>query len=138
MATPNFYLDASANVPVWREETPAPAETVERRLAAQEKRIGALMLERDGTNQLLTAILAELQHLNSTERTGAVSSCEVKFLANGTPQPTVKAYVGSEVPVDEAIEAYGRTVLMATQAAAEGWEQTVEVLQREREVAANG
>lgn len=82
---------------------------------------------------LLEAILDELKRVNSAPReSSSVSSCEVKFLANGTPQPTIKAYAGSEVPVDAAIEAYGRTFLMAQQAVAEGWEQALDVLQAER------
>lgn len=44
----------------------------------------------------------------------------------------VKAYAGSVPPVDEAIEGYGRAVLMAQQGAREGWEQTLDVLQAER------
>jgi hypothetical protein len=50
----------------------------------------------------------------------------------GKPQPVIKVYAGSVPPVDEAIEAYGRAVLMAQQAALEGWEQTLDVLQAER------
>lgn len=87
---------------------------------------------------LLEAILDELRKMNSTPREGAASSCEIKYLAPkpgqtvGTPQPVVKAYAGSEVPVEAAIEAYGRAFLMAQQASLEGWEQTLDVLQAER------
>ncbi len=87
---------------------------------------------------LLEAILEELRKMNNVPREGAASSCEIKFLAptkdhpQGKPQPVVKAYAGSEVPVEAAIEAYGRAFLMSQQAAIEGWEQTIDVLQAER------
>lgn len=85
----------------------------------------------ESTNQLLEEILAELKHLNNTERTGAVSSVEIKFLAptkdnpDGKPQPVVKAYSGSIVPVEEAIEAYGRTVRLTQAAQMRNWADTV-------------
>lgn len=73
-------------------------------------------------------ILAELKRANAVERTGAVSSVEMKFLASGAPQPVLKAYAGSEVPVDEALEAYGRLVREANERAMHGWAQTAEAL----------
>lgn len=88
--------------------------------------------------QLLEEILAEARRSNSSAREGAVSSVEIKFLAptkdhpDGKPQPVIKTYAGSVPPVEEAIEAYGRAFLMSQQAAVEGWEQTLDVLQAER------
>jgi hypothetical protein len=78
--------------------------------------------------QLLVEILAEVKRGNSAAREGAVSSCEIKFLANGTPQPTVKAYANSEVPVDAAIEAYGAAFRAAQAGQMTAWAETVDGL----------
>lgn len=84
--------------------------------------------------QLLQAILEELRRINNTPREGAASSCEIKFLAptkdhpRGTPQPVVKMYAGSPVPVTEAIEAYGRAIREAVDGQMAGWAATVEAL----------
>ncbi len=91
------------------------------------------MTEYMGTNQLLEEILAELRKANSTAREGAVSSVEVKFSAAtkdlpSKPAPVIKAYAGSPVPVDEAIEAYGRALLLMERALIDGWERTVSQL----------
>jgi hypothetical protein len=99
-------------------------------------------IERFNVTTVLERMLEELKRIASAPRDGAVSSCEIKFLAptkehpQGKPQPVVKAYAGSEVPVDAAIEAYGRAFLMAQQAAMEGWEKTVDVLQQRRAASA--
>lgn len=87
---------------------------------------GPPITDMETIGSLLVEILAELKHMNATERAGAVSSAELKFLANGTPQPTIKAYTGSVVPVYEALEAYGRMVREAQARAMDGWRETVE------------
>jgi len=73
----------------------------------------------------LEEILMELKRANATERTGAVSSVEIKALANGTLQPVIKAYTGSEPPVDEALESYGRTIREGNARAMAQWSDTL-------------
>ena len=90
-------------------------------------------------NQLLEEILAELRKLNSAERTGAVSSVEIKYSAAtkdraSEPMPVVKAYAGSEPPVLEALELFGRALLlMPPTLDLEAWRATVGALQAKRE-----
>jgi hypothetical protein len=79
-----------------------------------------------------------LEHLNNAERTGAVSSVEIKYLAptkdrpEAAPAPAIKVFDGSEPPVEEAIIAYGKTLLLMQQAVMEGWEKTVARLEFEK------
>lgn len=82
--------------------------------------------ERENITSLLYDILVELKHLNNNERTGSVSSAELKFLANGTAQPIIKAYAGSVVPVRECIEAYTRLVQEANERQMRAWQGEVE------------
>ena len=99
------------------------------------------MTEQWSDNQILTdmavtlvEILAELKKLNSTDRTGAVSSVEIHDLAptkdrpNPEPQCSTKVYAGSVPPVEEAIEAHARLKTLATARALDGWRETVEML----------
>lgn len=99
------------------------------------------MTEQWSDNEMLTdiavtlvEILTELKRLNSTERTGAVSSVEIHDLAptkdrpNPEVQVTTKLYAGSVPPVEEAIEAHARLKTLATARALDGWQQTVEML----------
>ncbi len=57
-----------------------------------------------------------------------VSRLRRKFLANGSPQPTIKLYAGSVAPVAEAIEAYGATYREAERQQMSKWSETVESL----------
>jgi hypothetical protein len=77
---------------------------------------------------LLEALLVEVKRGNNVERTGAVSSVEIKFLANGTPQPVVKCHAGSEPPVDEAIESFGRVYRVAKERQMSDWQGTADAL----------
>jgi hypothetical protein len=92
--------------------------------------------------QTLEEILAELRRANSIERTGAVSSVEVKYSAAtkdrpSEPMPVVKSYAGSEPPVEEAIEAFGRALLgMPTSLDLGAWQATVALLEAKREATA--
>lgn len=81
----------------------------------------------------LDDILLELRRANSVAREGAVSSVEIKPLASGVLQPVVKIYAGSEAPVDEALEAYGRVVREAKVRAEAGWAETVDSLAAEKD-----
>jgi hypothetical protein len=70
----------------------------------------------DSTNQLLTEILAVLQHIGNAERGGAVSSVKVT-LQRGTIDVACHAYVGSDIreAEDEAIASYRRTIAALNQ-----------------------
>lgn len=143
------WIGGAANSPMFvglaqaAAEPETSADTITRLEASEkylmEQNIQQRMPESQASvGLLLEAILDELRKMNNTPREGAASSCEIKYLAPkpgqtvGTPQPVIKAYAGSEVPVEAAIEAYGRAFLMAQQASIEGWEQTLDVLQAER------
>lgn len=78
--------------------------------------------------QYVEEILAELRKLNSTERTGAVSSATIETNSRGVVVG-VKQYAGSVVPVDEALESYARLFREANARAAQQWAQTVGALQ---------
>jgi len=62
-----------------------------------------------GTNQLLVEILAELQRMNSAERSGSVSSVEVKTSTRGE-DVVCKAYTGSSIEEaeEQALASYVR------------------------------
>lgn len=129
-----FYADSGAPIPP--EPTPfddfeMPAQLKERIVESvvADQQL-ARVISREPVLMLLEEILAELRRGNSIERTGAVSSAEIKFLANGTPQPTVKAFAGSVVPVDQALEAYGRLFREANARAMNGWVETVAGLEQ--------
>lgn len=83
---------------------------------------------------VLEAILAELQRSNSIERSGSVSSVEIKDLASGKPQVTTKVYAGSPVGplVDEALAEHARAHREAEARAMTGWRETVDGLAAER------
>lgn len=78
----------------------------------------------------LSEIRTLLERLLTTERTGAVSSVEMKFTAKGEPQPVVKAYTGSVVPVDEALDAYQQTIEQANERFMKGLQATIDSLPR--------
>lgn len=71
----------------------------------------------------LAEILIELKRQGS-ERPSAVSSATIKTSTRGY-DCEVKAYAGSEVPVDAALEAYGRMVREANERAMNGWAESV-------------
>lgn len=77
--------------------------------------------------QLLSDLLMETQRGNSIERTGAVSSAQIESNSKGI-NCSVKAYAGSEVPVDDALDAYGRLVREANERVANGWAETVKAV----------
>ena len=86
---------------------------------------------------LLGDIRTLLEHMNSTDRTGAVSSVEVKWTAatkdrESQPAPVVKRYAGSEPPVEEAVEDFTRTVTLMEQAQIRNMSATLRQLQEER------
>jgi hypothetical protein len=54
--------------------------------------------------QLLEELLTEVKRGNAVERTGSVSSAHIESNSKGI-NCSVKSYAGSEVPVDEALEA---------------------------------
>lgn len=85
---------------------------------------------------VLEGILTELHRANSVERTGSVSSVEIKYTAKGEPQPVVKVYAGSVAPVAEAIMAYAETIARAEAAQAVGWAETATMLKQIKEAAA--
>lgn len=78
----------------------------------------------------LEAMLAATERGNTVAREGAVSSCEIKFLASGVPQPTVKRYTGSEPEIDATLEDYGRVFREAKARAEAGWPETLAELKR--------
>lgn len=131
----NWHGSAEAPASPMFQDSAQPVAEPSKRVPVERANVTDV-LER--IERTLEAMLAATERGNSTTREGAVSSCEIKFLAptkdhpEGKPQPVIKAYADSPVPVDMAIEAYGRAVLMAQQAALEGWEQTLAVLQAER------
>lgn len=83
---------------------------------------------------LLTEVLKRLDVM--AERSGSTSSVEVRWSAAtkdlpSKPAPAVKVYEGSDAPVEEAVEAYGRAVLLMEQSQMNGWRATVEAMSRD-------
>ena len=83
-----------------------------------------------GTNQLLSEIRTLLERLLTVDRTGAVSSAELKYTAKGEAQPVIKAYAGSEVPVIEAVDAYELMITEANKRFVSNLQKTVDGLTR--------
>ena len=88
----------------------------------------------EGTNQLLTELLAEVKHLRAALGSSSRSSAELTENAKGAVQITVKAYVDS--PMDsaciEAVAAFRTLKAEVERGQLEQWKSTVEELQRER------
>jgi hypothetical protein len=87
----------------------------------------------EATNYLLTEILAELKHLNSAERSGAISSVKIA-LQRGTVDIACHAYVGSDIEEArvEALEAYRETLAELNQDGVKAFEQTLKVIEASR------
>ena len=90
----------------------------------------------DPIAQLLITLINEvretnmqLQRMNSTERTGSVSSVHIED--NPTKDLRVrvssKTYTGSVLPVDEALEDHARLHREAEERAMRGWAETAEL-----------
>lgn len=75
--------------------------------------------------------LAELKRMNSTERSGAVSSIVFEDAAKGDPRCTTKFYVGSPLTradVDAVLDIHAYAHRRAAERALDGWAETVDAL----------
>ena len=81
---------------------------------------------------LLGDIRTLLEHMNSTDRTGAVSSVQIEdWPTKDRPvRVTSKQYTGSPLPVDEALAEHGRLHRGASARAMADWEETLDAVQR--------